>query len=124
MAMDGHDRSGAAAPHGGELWHTKQGGSGMANVVLGHYRGYLMLAAKLDCASFFSLPGSAWNVMDAAARWEANSTFLNNAIAQKDKFVFSHHPVLACRGSSFFRELIYLQSRGVPVLPTQDAHVP
>ena len=46
------------------------------------------------------------------------------AISRNDKFVFSHHPSRARRGSSFFQEIVYLQSRGVTVLPTQDAYIP
>ena len=96
----------------------------MANVVLGHYGGYLTLAAKLSCAIWFVVPADIWNRMTPARRWSANRAFLDMAIIRNDKFVFSHHPARARRGSSFFREIVYLQSRGVVVQPTQDAYIP
>ena len=96
----------------------------MANVVLGHYGGYLTLAAKLNGAVWFVIPALMWNEMSPAARWSANRSFLDMAILRNDKFVFSHHPSRARRGSSFFQEIVYLQSRGVTVLPTQDAYIP
>ena len=96
----------------------------MANAVLGHYRGYLELAAKLDCARRFSLPAQAWTGMSPSQRWAANTAFLDEAISAGDRFVFSHHPSRARRGSSFFREIVYLRRRGVAVLPTQAAYLP
>ena len=96
----------------------------MANVVLGHYGGYLTLAAKLSSAIWFVVPAAIWNGMTPANRWSANRAFLDMAIIRNDKFVFSHRPTRARRGSSFFREVIYLQSRGVTVQPTQDAYIP
>ena len=96
----------------------------MANVVLGHYRGYLTLAAKLDGAIWFIIPAHLWNGMAPATQWAANRAFLDMAIMRNDKFVFSHPPSRARRGSSFFRELYYLQNRGIPVSPTQDAYIP
>ena len=39
----------------------------MANAILGHHPGYLTLAAKLDCASFFSIPNTAWIQLPPAA---------------------------------------------------------
>ena len=96
----------------------------MANAILGHHPGYLTLAAKLDCASFFSIPNTAWVQLPPAARWSANVQFLKAAIAQKDRFVFSHPPALARRGSSFFREIRFLASQGVRLAPLMDAYVP
>lgn len=96
----------------------------MANVVLGHYGGYLTLATKLDCAKRFSVSAQAWSRMSTSQRWAANKSFLDGAISGNDKFVFSHYPSRARRGSSFFREVVYLRRRGVTVIPTQAAYVP
>jgi hypothetical protein len=96
----------------------------MANAVIGHYPGYVTLASKVDCARWFSIPAATWNLMSPSQQWAANVSFLNAVIGHRDSLVFSHHPRQARLGSSFYRELMYLRSRGVTVMPTQDAHVP
>ena len=95
----------------------------MANAILGHYGGYLTLATKLRCAIWFIVPAREWNGMTPATRWADNRSFLDMAIMRNDKFVFSRHPSRARRGGSFFQEIVYLQSRGIRILPTQDAYI-
>ena len=95
----------------------------MTNTVLGHYPGYLNLAAKLHAANRFSIPKSRWQRMSPNARWSANTQFLQAAINANDCFCFSHHPSLARRGSYFFHELRFLRSRNVGVVPLLDAYI-
>lgn len=96
----------------------------MANAVLGHYPDYVRLAGSIHSATRFSVPANQWARMPPTARWAANVRFLQAAIAQNDRFVFSHHPARARRGSSYFYELRYLRARGVRVVPTLNAYVP
>lgn len=96
----------------------------MTNVVLGHHPGYLALANRLDSVVTFNVPASIWNGMSPAHRWRLNRGFLQDAIDRNDKFVFSHHPLSARRASSYFKEIRFLRSQGVRVLPSQVAFVP
>ena len=93
------------------------------NTVLGHYPDYAELAVKLN-ASHFNMPASDWNRMSRDQQWMANRTFLDKTIGDGNQFVFAHHPQRVRLGSWFFRELQYLHSRGVTILPTLSAYVP
>lgn len=93
------------------------------NTVLGHYPAYLTLAARLG-ASYFNLPESRWNGMTNRQRWAANRDFLNSMIGTGSQFVFANHPDTVRPGTWFHGELLHLQSRGVRILPTLEAHVP
>lgn len=83
------------------------------NTVLGHYPVYLTLANKLRYTSCFDIPTRIWNRMSKGARWAANVQFLDQAVTDNNCFVFSSHPDLARPGSSFQREIRYLNSRGI-----------
>lgn len=61
--------------------------------------------------------------MSHAQKWSENVGFLNLAINANDRFCFSVHPALARRGSFYVRELRYLQSRGVQIVPPLVAYV-
>ena len=93
------------------------------NIVLGHYPAYVTLAAKLG-ADYFNLPESRWNRMSRRQRWAANREFLNKMIGNGSQFVFASHPRAVRPGTWFHRELLYLQSHGVRILPTLEAYVP
>lgn len=96
----------------------------MTNVVLGHHPGYLALANRLDSVVAFNVPASIWNGMSPARQWQLNRNFLQNAINRNDKFVFSHNPLFARRASSYFKEIRFLRSQGVRILPSQVAFIP
>ena len=103
--------------------HQVEAAENRMNVVLGHHPGYLMLATKLG-AQRFSVPGARWSAMTLTQRWQANRNFLARVVGRGDQIVFSHDPLRVRLGSSFFRELLYLRSRGVRIFPTQHAFVP
>jgi hypothetical protein len=85
-------------------------GNGSGVTVLGHFPGYLQTAEELG-ANAFSVPAEKWAQMSVTEQWAANQAFLDGAIARGDSFVFSH--TFAEAGSSFERELMYLQQQRV-----------
>lgn len=95
----------------------------MANIVLGHYPDYLRVAEALHGARQFSVDSSRWKQMSQSDRWSANVEFLRSAIAADGRFVFSHAPDRARRGSSFFREVAFLRSQSVRLAPRLPAYV-
>lgn len=79
--------------------------------VLGHYPGYLEKASELG-ARRFSVPPEVWAKMTDAERWAANQKFLDRLILRGDEVILSTPAGRAIPGSSFARELEYLQSQG------------
>ena len=94
----------------------------MANVVLGRFPNYLRLSDRL-AAQDFCVSKSTWTAMTPMQRWRENRFFLDRAIAREDQFVLSDRPRRARPGSSFDRELRYLNAREAPVRKRIVAHL-
>lgn len=62
--------------------------------------------------------------MSKRQQWSANKVFLRPVIAGQDRLVFSHDPSQTPLGTWLYREILYLKSCGIAVLPTQNAFVP
>ena len=102
------------APEGGILEGLAPKGAGLATrgtSVLGSYPKYLEKAAELG-AERFNIPTSIWNKMSAVEQWAANQRFLDRLIQRGDQVILSTPAAEARAGSSFARELEYLQSQG------------
>lgn len=92
----------------------------MANVVLGHFPGYVTLAGKLSVAYFNVGPG-IWRRLSPPQRDLLNSLFLRLRLG--DQFVFSHDPILARPNSAFEREVQFLKSIGFNLRAITVAYV-
>jgi len=83
--------------------------------VLGSYNkitgGYVGLAKKLG-ANYFEIPTNIWSKMTPAEQWAANTKFLDRMIARGDNIVLSNSAFGAKAGTSFYKELQYLYSKG------------
>jgi hypothetical protein len=82
--------------------------------VLGSYPGYIELADQL-AARRFSIPVNIWNSMTPEQQWAANVKFLDRMISRGDNIVLSTSAFNAKAGTTFYRELQYLYSKGYKV---------
>jgi hypothetical protein len=86
--------------------------------VLGSYDavtgGYIAVAEKMG-ANYFNIPKNIWSKMSPAEQWAANVKFLDRAIARGDKIVLSNSAFKAQAGTSFYKELQYMFSKGYKV---------
>ena len=89
---------------------TLAAGNGSGVTVLGSYPDYVNLAEQLG-ANYFNVPMEQWAQMTADEQWAANQAFIDSAVARGDSFVFSNE--FAVAGSSYQRELLYLELIGV-----------
>jgi RHS repeat-associated protein len=85
-------------------------GPGSDTVVLGHYPEYRQAGGRT-----FNVPTNVWDAMTPEERWAANQRFLDRAIARGSNFQLATPADEAREGSSYERELQYLQSRGYTV---------
>lgn len=63
-------------------------------------------------ANYFNIPQNIWSKMSPAEQWAANVKFLDRAIARGDKIVLSNSAFKAQAGTSFYKELQYMFSKG------------
>ena len=86
--------------------------------VLGTYNeltgGYVALAEKMG-ANYFQVPNWAWNILGKSEQWGANVRFLDAAILRGDSFVLSNSAFTAKQGTSYYKEIQYLLSRGYKI---------
>ncbi len=80
-------------------------------IVLGHYPEYLALA-DIRNARRFNVPPEVWEKMNDDERWEANRKFLDRAINRNSKIILSTPKSKAKDGSSYARELKYMEEHG------------
>ena len=92
----------------------------MANVVLGHFPGYVTLANKLS-ATYFNIGPGIWRRLSPTQRDLLNILFLRLHLG--DQFVFSDDPILARPNSAFEREVQFLQSSGFNLRAITVAYV-
>ena len=92
----------------------------MGTTVLGSYLSYTNLSNQLGARRFEIDPNVWATLAQHSQQWVANKYFLDQMVAAGDKFIFSSDPLLARPGSWFFRELYYLHTKHVPVLPPRQ----
>jgi RHS repeat-associated protein len=90
---------------------TEVGGT----VVLGSNPTYLSLAEEIG-GDAFSMSSEAWGALTGAEQWTVNQAFLDGAITNGSRIVFSNSPTAAVEGTFFWREIQYLASRGYTIL--------
>jgi len=85
-----------------------------SQTVLGSFPDYVKLSDKLG-ARRFEIPKDIWDKMTPTQRWAANKKFLDRMIFKSDEVILSNAANRAKLGSSFFREIEYLKSKGYRV---------
>lgn len=82
--------------------------------MLGRYPEYVKLSDRLG-ARRFEIPTDVWEQMSAGEKWTANRKFLDRMTIKGDEVVLSNRASSAQRGTSFFREVEYLKSKGYSI---------
>jgi hypothetical protein len=80
-------------------------------VVLGRYPEYKQLGEEIG-GRIFDIPSEVWDAMSPEERWAANQRFLDRAIARGSEIRLASPAGEAEVGSSYARELQYLESKG------------
>ncbi|MHB0916116.1 MAG: hypothetical protein ACYC5A_11225 [Thermoleophilia bacterium] len=82
--------------------------------VLGSYPDYVKLSDELG-ARRFDVPKPNWDRMTPDEQWAANRRYLDRMIDKGDEVILSNSASEAQRGTTFFREIEYLKSKGYQV---------
>lgn len=104
-------------PGEGEAELAVEGGAAATDAVaLGHYPEYVQVAERTGSRAFDIAP-ETWNSMTPEEQWSANRQFLDEAIERGSKIKLATPPSEARSGSSYAKELAYLEAKGYTVGP-------
>jgi hypothetical protein len=84
--------------------------------VLGSFPIYEELGQQIG-AKYLDVNPGIWGKLSADSRWALNRDFLDNAIKMGNDFVLSNNGLKAAEGTTFYKEIQYMLSKGYKLSP-------